>query len=279
MRRLIYYLFTFILIVACNNEQDQVTTFPYEKLFSENLKCMNMPRPNGSYNYPIYPGMDEWSKFNTGQQMVEACQIPKEIVSQMSTQALVQAIWEHPLLWEIFHRFQYQSDFESIFFDNNAYMELTKHADAGSILLKRLELAIPLAPAPRSETHLLELLISQPIFLSQLNNDAKIKVVEIAFQNDSLRKNEIPLNTFMNYNGIITSLLIGRAMVAANYITFLEVVNNHEELKFYLGGWYPKGTFEYQEHAIAISYNSPQYDDIQMYIERIGKQFLTENKK
>jgi hypothetical protein len=70
------------------------------------LECMNMPRPADSYNYPVWLGMEEWAQFKTGQEMTDACQVPEDILKTMSTQAVIQVIWEYPFLTGLLHRFQ-----------------------------------------------------------------------------------------------------------------------------------------------------------------------------
>jgi hypothetical protein len=111
--------------------------FDYEELIQARLDS-EMPRPDDSYNYPVYPGMPEWSEFKTTEEMVAAIQVPENILKKMSTQAVIQAIWEYPLWFDVLCRLQYQLDFDGEFSNNNAYKELIKRADAGTSLLERL---------------------------------------------------------------------------------------------------------------------------------------------
>jgi hypothetical protein len=41
---------------------------------------MNMPRPEGSYNYPVIPNTKEWIKLNDREQMVDVCQINNFVI-------------------------------------------------------------------------------------------------------------------------------------------------------------------------------------------------------
>ena len=50
------------------------------------------------YEYPVRPGMDEWKKYETLQQMIDACQVPEDIVDGMSTYALAKTVIEYPLV-------------------------------------------------------------------------------------------------------------------------------------------------------------------------------------
>lgn len=54
-----------------------------------------------SYEYPIKPGTAEWDALETFSQRLEACRIPQDILTNMSTNALVDAVISFPFL-EIF---------------------------------------------------------------------------------------------------------------------------------------------------------------------------------
>jgi hypothetical protein len=266
MKAINCFLLISLFFSACSDEQEQETVFPYGALFQENLKCMNMPRPDDSYNYPVYPGMEEWAKFKTGQERLDACQIPTSTLEKMSTQAVVQAIWEHPLLLEIFHRYRYQGDFESMFSTNNAYMELAKRNDAGAALYERFLVVNPLTTYPGiEELKTLELLISQPVFIAQLDDDQKKNVVKTAIEHDGLRQQDAAWadNTFAGSLRVITWLLVGRTMFAAGYTPLIEAANGNEHLKAFL------------EHKDYL-YMKEEYGDIPQQIIELSNAYLNE---
>ena len=277
MKTINYILFfSCLLFIACkndlhNNDLHQNTAFPYKALYQENLGYMNMPRPADSYNYPVYPSMKEWEAFTTSQEMVDACQVPKTTLSKMSTQAVVQAIWEYPFLPDVLLRYEYQSDFEAMFSENNAYMELVKRKDAGTALFERLTLVNPLTPLPRLEAQVLEILISQTAFLSQLNDNDKKKIIEIAFANDDSRQSS-PDSDSYNYYRATTWLLIGRTMLAANYSPFAEAVKDNEQLKFFIEGW--GSEIGGDSGKTGYVYMEPVYGDIPQSIINFGKNYL-----
>ena len=53
------------------------------------------------YQYPIVPGTQEWMQLESRPEMLEACQIPKEILDKLSTDALLQTILDYPFLYEM----------------------------------------------------------------------------------------------------------------------------------------------------------------------------------
>jgi len=270
------YIFICTILVACNSNDEQKTDSQYETFIQPRLECMNMPRPSDSYNYPIYPGTKEWATLTTGQQMLDACQVPTNILKNMSTQAVIQAIWEHPLLFEVFTLgYGYQAVFESMFSQNNAYMELSKRQDAGVALLARLNMVNPLTQDVIPEFRALELLISQTPFPVQLNNDQKKEVIDITFKNDNLLQNDAELpDSSLNKTTYraISWLLIGRTLVAADYTPFVTAVNENNQLKYFLDGWTP------QQNDIGHTgyiYMEEVYGDIPQSIISFGKDFLT----
>jgi hypothetical protein len=235
--KFLFILTVSIFFIACDKENSDngdsagKSEFVYKELIQPRLDCMNMPRPTDSYNYPVYPGMEEWSQFETVQEMIDACQVPVEVLKKLSTQAVIQAIWEYPFLLDVLHRYQYQMDFDATFLQNNAYNELIERADAGAVLLERLILVNPVFPEARFEPKALELLISQPVFLSQLNDNAKKALIKTTLKNDNLREED----TVLTNNFRATAwLLIGKTMQNANYAPFVEEINRSEILKWYL---------------------------------------------
>jgi hypothetical protein len=173
--------------------------------------------------------MKEWANFSTVEEMIAACQVSENILQTMSTQAVIQTLWEYPFLNNVLHRYQYQFDFESTFSNNNAYNELLTRQDAGTNILKRLLLLNPVHSLTAQElSRSFEILMSQTVFLFQLNDDEKKQVIEITLNNDILRDTKVVSS---NSYRITVHLLIGKTMIAANYIPFIKCINENEALR------------------------------------------------
>jgi hypothetical protein len=222
----------FLLISCQANDEKRPSDFKYEEQIKARLECMNMARPVDSYNYPVYPGMPEWEQLGTTEEMIAACQVPGNILNEMSTQAVIQAIWEYPFMLEVLHRDQYQVDFDGVFSGNNAYKALAKRDDAGVALLERLNAINPLMPKAEGEPKFLEILISQDIFLSQLNTTQKKAVIEITLENDKLRQSSDEFKD--NHFKATAWLLTGKLLKNAIYEPFIEAMNNNEQLKSFI---------------------------------------------
>lgn len=48
------------------------------------MLCFSQPN-NIDWDYPIKPGTEEWTNFKSGQEMLNACQIPENILKNLST--------------------------------------------------------------------------------------------------------------------------------------------------------------------------------------------------
>jgi len=88
-----------------------------------------------AYDYPIKPGTDGWRAFTSHDEMLEACQIPEDILKNMSTKALVKTVLEYPLLGDIHAYNSIQQGFEAVASRFNGLSELLNRKDAGTELL------------------------------------------------------------------------------------------------------------------------------------------------
>ena len=245
MNRLYFFLLMVLLSVTCCRKHETQNDEPEPHCVSDHAltpcelihrtwECVNMPRPADSYNYPVCPGMEEWKSFKTSEQVAEACQIQPCVVEEMSTQAVIQAIWEYPnSIPQYFMAYEsrYQSWFVNFSKSNHACMVLVEREDAAAALLERLILHNPEIHDVCWELPVLEVLISQTVFLSQLNCEQKRKIVEITLKHQELRQGRAFEST--------THLLLGKTLFAAGYAPFTELVNSSEAWKWFLEGLLP----------------------------------------
>ncbi len=56
----------------------------------------------GCYQYQVTPADPEWKNFNSHVQMINACQVPEEILAQMSTLDVIDSTVHNPLIGDIF---------------------------------------------------------------------------------------------------------------------------------------------------------------------------------
>lgn len=225
--------FLTLLFSGCKKEEVDNGYYCNEQLDLLN-SYMNMPRPADSYNYPIRPCMNKWKELASTEEKIKACAIPIERLKTMSTQAVIQAIWEYPFFVEISSSIgmrNAQKDFETLFYSNNAYKELLERKDAGILLLKRYKLMDAICKGKLIWIPPFELLFSQPNFIQQLTTAEKKKLVAIALEKNKLR---VASGFFDELCEFSTLMLIARIMIYAEYPPFLNEVIDSDPLKRFI---------------------------------------------
>jgi len=92
---------------------------------------------DGTWNYPVKPGSEQWRNFKSVDEMHHACQIPEIILKQIDTESLVDICLNYPAppLFPLFNT--PQQAFMEYYASFNGIRELFQREDAGRSLLKR----------------------------------------------------------------------------------------------------------------------------------------------
>jgi hypothetical protein len=91
------------------------------------------------YQAPIRPGMAEWATFKSLPEKLAACDIPVAVTTNMTSDALVQTCFEHPLGSICLAYDHWQDGVSVIFMNFYGFVELQKRPDAGQALVKTYE--------------------------------------------------------------------------------------------------------------------------------------------
>ncbi len=119
------FLFTIIMLSGC--KKDEPNTSGFEDIQFPNENAL-------SWDYPVKPGSDKWKTFQSYAEKVEACQIPKSILSSLPTEELVLICLKYPLLMDI-GAFNFFTDGYAAYEANcNGIKELYKRIDAPIII-------------------------------------------------------------------------------------------------------------------------------------------------
>ena len=242
MKTLNYILFICVCIsfASCSSEPEEPYVDPnpyiYGEIRPQRLALMGMPRPADSYNFQLYSNMPEWAELKSSAEMVAVFQVPEHILKRMSTQAVIQAIWEKwdvGMLFTVSSNDMYQALIEGRIRTYRDYEELTKRKDAGKALLQRLTVVNPLTGVPHHESQELELLLSRPAILSQLDKSEKRKTVEITLAHEEIRY-PTPSANMYQLTRAAAMILMGKTMISAGYGPFIEAYKENEELKYFI---------------------------------------------
>ena len=257
MKRCILGLFIGLVFWGCNADTEPDPEMPYYDI--------------DSYEYLDVPAQADRVVW----------QIPIDTVKRMTTKALVQAILDYPLFFEVltWAGHYYQRNFEVFYGDNNAFNELIRRNDRGKVLLERLIDNNPVSSQDYNKQYqelLFELLIAQVLI-----EDVKTlqSIVRIALQRYELRQKD-PETSYLFVYRDITFVLISRAMLAANYAPYVREVNKNQYLKYYTDGWIPKDVdpiypeYPYVDRAFEYRYHLAELDSYRQIIHAYGIIFL-----
>lgn len=88
------------------------------------------------YEYPILPGTQEWIDLGNVVDRREACQIPEEILHNMTTDALVETVVCYPFRSDMYAFNDFQTGYETIKRRFNGLQELERRTDCLDALLR-----------------------------------------------------------------------------------------------------------------------------------------------
>lgn len=151
-----------------------------------------------SYDFPIKPGMPEWKELKSYPEILEAIQVPKSILDNMSTIGLVETILRYPDNINILAHRNYQEGFDIVVKRFNGYKELITRVDAGTTLIGLYKQFTPSSDITLSaESDLpsvfdylnIELLLAQHEIIDKLSKDEMIELCDIAIDKYESKKN------------------------------------------------------------------------------------------
>ena len=136
------------------------------------------------YEYPILPGTSEWAELESFPEMIEACQIPENILNKMSTEALVETVLNYPLLglYPVYKAQEIYSVYSDIF---NGVEEMENRDDAGKVLLDKYSAETESGVTTFSneisvdKSSFCEIFLSQSVFTEDLDDEELLQLDEL----------------------------------------------------------------------------------------------------
>jgi len=185
------------------------------------------------WDYPIKPGTKEWAAFETGEQMVRACQIPLEVLNTISTKDLAAVCFNYPLFVNYMAVNDERKGVNATIFQFNGLQELSQRKDGTQELIK-VYADYPILSKTQKDINstdyyspfkvsFLELVLSDNVFLSKLDNDELEALRKIAVNKyaDKLEDDDV----YSLYSIKKTMLLIAVIMNKQNKTETQDVVN------------------------------------------------------
>lgn len=172
------------------------------------------------WDYPVKPGSKEWQQLTTQELKVRACQIPDELLSQISTKDLVELCLNYPLLMNVTFFSTFESGLKSFIRDFNGINELFRRNESAQ-LLKDKFIKVSVKNLDPNWTILqqgnyaydlmfIELILSQKEILRQLSKDELKLLLINSVQKYSDKKDLLTIYGGMSLNtvGLLISSII-----------------------------------------------------------------------
>lgn len=150
-----------------------------------------------AYRFPVTPGMKEWRKFKTNEEMIAATQIPKDLLITMSTEGLIETCLNFPLFMDMTAFNSYEEGFNHIKQNFNGLRELLKRTDAGGKLLNRYKYFNPVTfqktaqsvpPVQYFKPFIMEILLSNDEILSSMSSKERHSLCKLAVKKFRLKE-------------------------------------------------------------------------------------------
>jgi len=141
MKNCLYLFMVCSLLVSCHQDkQEKRESCTCESLTPCAADALSQypaawPAKPGLWDYPVKPGMEEWGK-NHKEENVNACQIPEELLSSLSTEDLTNICVRYPYLMDVFAWNTFHYGLEAKYNEFNGIRELFKRNETSKELLK-----------------------------------------------------------------------------------------------------------------------------------------------
>jgi len=224
-----FRLFLFLLVpylFACTHKEPVIQK-----------DCMELKAQGliDSFPYPVRPGSEEWKKFTSYQQMVDAVTVPDEILGNMCTLGLVYTCVYCPLFMNLMVCNHIPYCFDMLKEQINSFDELVKREDAGSELM---DLYLVLFDTSKAGTNLLdaqflihtfETFISQRDLLGKLNDHQSEKLLADAYERLIYKQDHNLSWTFISSSYYLLANIL---YFNLTYPPFVDLVDRNDMLIF-----------------------------------------------
>ena len=123
------------------------------------------------YVYPISLESEEWKSLKGHDEKIEVCRIDQETIDQLSTQQLVYAVLDYPLLMDMFVWDTYRMGYSALKDYCDALIALEKREDAPQVILHTYRYLPALKTEEDTQSLIdlmaLEAIIAQPVYYDQ----------------------------------------------------------------------------------------------------------------
>jgi hypothetical protein len=197
---------------------------------------------DSAYSFPVRPGTDAWKKLGTYEQMLNAYNVPNDMLAKMSTVSLVKTCLNYPDFRLFLARNSLQQGYDYIKSIFNGFSELEKRQDAGRELLKvyrqmkHEDIKQFDTPVKRGDFSFqfiyIELIMSQKSILANLTKDEKIETIKALVA--SYEKKDLLKNNFGMFGLTTSALVLGRLLDQEKPASFEQAKQSNVRLQLFV---------------------------------------------
>lgn len=170
--------------------------------------------------YPVLPGSTEWAAFTTHSQMLEVCQIPKDILKQLDTKQLLSLCLDYPLKVDFYVYNSLLEGVNSVAARFNGLQELLSRRDNAVCLISQLQTmrvskfsdsyAKSLIGEAVVKQSILEILLSLDPVIEKMDSQQRNVLADLSMEN--LDAKIVTKEHFSQYSVEASALLLAKAL-------------------------------------------------------------------
>ena len=191
------------------------------------------------YQFPIRPGTESWAKFKNGQEMIDATQVPNQLLSKLTTQALVLTCLDYPRLINIYAFNNIQTGTERLVSQFNGLAELLTRQNSGPEILKIYQLLNPGDAAKSAVLEeqgqiafkftIIEMLLAQKSVINTFSEPDKKKLIEEGLK--KFKEKEALLDIYGGLGLTTTALVMGRVLEKHHLLNSVSIGSEEEHVQ------------------------------------------------
>jgi len=177
---------------------------------------------NDVYEFPLKRGSKEWKQFETIKERIDALQIPNIVLSNISTEGLLETCLSFPYLTDIFFSDNTQLGFVALMNEFNGFQEFFKRKDFTNALLEKYRNLIVDIKSLQSNGSVnkglfsfrhfvLEFMMAQDDFIKKLDFEQDQKLISLSIEYKKIK--QLNPDIYSNLNDLPTYLLYAKKMI------------------------------------------------------------------
>jgi len=222
---LLQLVFIIVLFFSCKKNDENINIKPATAI--------------DKYNFPVKPGTSAWANLKSGQEMVDACQVPESVLKTISTEGLMETCLDYPLLLEMlaYNNLQYGTQVQLKNF--NGFVALNKRPDAGTLLFNHYKKMNPDSSfstmtliqkgAYSFKFTFIEMILAQDEYLQKLSINERKTLIQESLLKYQAKSNNIDI--YGTFGHETSAYLMARIMLFDQYQPFVNAVNSDQFLK------------------------------------------------